>query len=75
MLPHTKYHWPISKVKNVMARAWPLTSRSNNCFLNSIFLHGVIWYFEPHGKLTPGSIYIWYCDPGFNFPYGILTLG
>ena len=19
---------------------------------------GVIWYFEPHGKLTPGSIYI-----------------
>ena len=29
---------------------------------------GVIWYFEPHGKLTPGSIYIWYFDPGFNFP-------
>ena len=36
---------------------------------------GVIWYFEPHGKLNPGSIYLWYFDPGFNFPYGILTPG
>jgi hypothetical protein len=66
MHPHTKYHWPISKDKNVMAWTrkyylknnyvgawpsggvshtvmtfmgpWPLTSRSNNCFLNSIYL-------------------------------------
>jgi hypothetical protein len=72
MYPHTKYHWPISKDKNVMAAKlvrtitflsfqigqlymvcgcmtirWcvayhndlrgTLTSRSNNCFLNSIF--------------------------------------
>ena len=22
------------------------------------FSTGVIWYFEPHGKLNPGSIYI-----------------
>jgi hypothetical protein len=29
---------------------------------------GVIWYFEPHGKLNPVSIYLWYFDPGFNFP-------
>jgi hypothetical protein len=23
-----------------------------------IVVPGVIWYFEPHGKLNPGSIYI-----------------
>jgi hypothetical protein len=39
----------------------------------SLIKTGVIWYFEPHGKLNPGSIYLWYFDPGFNFPYGILT--
>jgi hypothetical protein len=31
--------------------------------------------FGPHCKLNPGSIYLWYFDPGFNFPYGILTPG
>jgi hypothetical protein len=69
MHPYTKYHWPISKDKNVMARTRKYylknnylilrsksheghygmrhtalrsftTSRSNNCFLNSIFLSG-----------------------------------
>ena len=35
----------------------------------------VSWYFEPHGKLNPGSIYLWYFDPRFNFPYGIVTPG
>jgi hypothetical protein len=25
--------------------------------------------------LNPGLIYLWYFDPGFNFPYGILTPG
>ena len=48
------------------------------CFLTiSYFIFqfdtGVIWYFEPHGKLNPGSIYLWHFDPRFNFPYGILT--
>jgi hypothetical protein len=23
-----------------------------------------LWYFDPHGILTPGSIFIWYIDPG-----------
>ena len=32
----------------------------------SLIKTGVIWYFEPHGKLNPGSIYLWYFDPGFN---------
>ena len=50
------------------------------CFLTiSYFIFqfdtGVIWYFEPHGKLNPGSIYLWHFDPRFNFPYGILTPG
>ena len=42
---------------------------------SSKIMSGVIWYFEPHGKLNQGLIYLWYFDPGFNFPYGILTPG
>ena len=53
---------------------------------NSCFCSGIIWYFEPHGKLTLGSIFIhgiltplpmvyrppypWYIDPP---THGILT--
>jgi hypothetical protein len=34
MYPHTKYHWPIWKDENMtFVGPWPLTSRSNNCFL------------------------------------------
>ena len=29
-----------------------------NQIKNSLINTGVIWYFEPHGKLNPGSIYI-----------------
>jgi hypothetical protein len=39
---------------------------------------GVIWYFEPHGKLNPGSIYLWYFDPGVIWyfePHGKLNPG
>ena len=35
-----------------------------------IHIPGVIWYFDPHGKLTPGSFFLpWKSDP----PHGKLT--
>jgi hypothetical protein len=37
MHPHTKYNWPSCTVMTFVG-LWPLTSRSNSCFLDSIYL-------------------------------------
>ena len=34
------------------------TAAKNYLKISAENLPGVIWYFEPHGKLTPGSIFI-----------------
>jgi hypothetical protein len=49
-------------------------------FFEDTGVPGVMWYFNPHGILPPGAIFVWYIDPGINFssryfkpPHGKLT--